>query len=116
MALGNSNSSSKSRGKNKPVAVRRIKEVRNAAGFTEFTCGPVAANSTNSCGGGNTGNTFYHDGIGTIPVLQDKIYKQRRARNPNTFTAGFYKVAASGKGSVTLQINSSGVCIGRTTC
>jgi len=116
MALGNNISMGKARGKNKPMQIKRSKEYATAAGYTQFTCGTVAANSSDCCSGGNTGNTFYHDGSGTIPVLQDKIYKQQRARNPNTFTAGFYKVAASGKGSVTLQINSSGVCIGRTTC
>ena len=115
MALGNSNSSSKSRGKNKPVAVRRIKEVRNAAGFTQFTCGPVSANSTNSCGGDSTGNTFYHDGSGAFPVVNDVVYSSKRARNPNSFTAGFYKFTSSGR-SATVEINNIGVVLSRTNC
>jgi hypothetical protein len=115
MALGNSNSSSKSRGKNKPVAVRRIKEVRNAAGFTEFTCGPVAANSTNSCGGDVTGNTFYHDGSAALPAVNDVVYSSKRARNPNRFTAGFYKITDRGR-TASLQINSLGVVLTKRNC
>ena len=97
------------------VRVKRIREVRNAAGFTEFTCGPVAANSTNSCGGGGTGNTFYHDGSGAFPVVNDVVYSSRRARNPNSFTAGFYKFTSSGR-SATIEINNIGVVLSRTNC
>lgn len=97
------------------VRVKRIREVRNAAGFTEFTCGPVAANSTNSCGGGGTGNTFYHDGSGAFPVVNDVVYSSRRARNPNSFTAGFYKFTSSGR-SATVEINNIGVVLSRTNC
>ena len=115
MALGNSNSSSKSRGKNKPVAVRRIKEVRAAAGYTEFTCGPLAVNSSNSCGGAVTGNTFYHDGSAALPVVNDVVYSRKGARNPNSFTAGFYKITSSGR-SASLQINSLGVVLAKSNC
>ena len=97
------------------VRVKRIREVRNAAGFTEFTCGPVAANSTNSCGGGGTGNTFYHDGSGAFPVVNDVVYSSKRARNPNSFTAGFYKFTSSGR-SATVEINNIGVVLSRTNC
>ena len=97
------------------VRVKRIREVRNAAGFTEFTCGPVAANSTNSCGGGGTGNTFYHDGSGAFLVVNDVVYSSKRARNPNSFTAGFYKFTSSGR-SATVEINNIGVVLSRTNC
>jgi hypothetical protein len=97
------------------VRIKRIREVKNAAGFTEFTCGPVAANSTNSCGGGGTGNTFYHDGNAAFPVVNDVVYSSKRARNPNSFTAGFYKFTSSGR-SATVEINNIGVVLSRTNC
>ena len=97
------------------VRVKRIREVRNADNYTQFTCGPVAANSTNSCGGGGTGNTFYHDGSGAFPVVNDVVYSSRRARNPNSFTAGFYKFTSSGR-SATVEINNIGVVLSRTNC
>ena len=97
------------------VRVKRIREVRNADNYTQFTCGPVSANSTNSCGGDSTGNTFYHDGSGAFPVVNDVVYSRRRARNPNSFTAGFYKFTSSGR-SATVEINNIGVVLSRTNC
>jgi len=116
MALGNANTSAQARGKNKATKIKKRKEIVAAASYTAFNCGPVAADHATACAGANTGNTFYHDGSAVIPVVNDKVYKEQRARNPNTFTAGFYKVSAGGKGSLSLQINSLGVCIARTNC
>lgn len=116
MALGNNMSMGQARGKAKPVMVKRIKEFKIAENYTAFNSGPVAANAYAACSGSNTGNTFYHNGSSAIPVVDDIVYRTKRARNPNTFTAGFYKVAAGGKGNVNIQINSSGVCIARANC
>jgi hypothetical protein len=115
MALGNNISMGKARGKNKPMQIKRSKEYATAASYTQFTCGPVAANSTNSCGGGGTGNTFYHDGNAAFPVVNDVVYSSKRARNPNRFTAGFYKFTSSGR-SATVEINNIGVVLSRTNC
>ena len=97
------------------VRVKRIREVRNADNYTQFTCGPVAANSTNSCGGAVTGNTFYHDGSAALPAVNDVVYSSKRARNPNSFTAGFYKITDRGR-TASLQINSLGVVLTKRNC
>tara|TARA_R100001015_G_C4579127_1_gene135931 strand:+ start:453 stop:797 length:345 start_codon:yes stop_codon:yes gene_type:complete len=97
------------------VRVKRIREVRNADNYTQFTCGPVAANSTNSCGGTVTGNTFYHDGSAALPAVNDVVYSSKRARNPNSFTAGFYKITDRGR-TASLQINSLGVVLTKRNC
>ena len=97
------------------VRVKRIREVRNADNYTQFTCGPVSANSTNSCGGAVTGNTFYHDGSAALPAVNDVVYSSRRARNPNSFTAGFYKITDRGR-TASLQINSLGVVLTKRNC
>ena len=115
MALGNNMSMGQARGKAKPIMVKRIREVKNAAGFTEFTCGPLAVNSSNSCGGAVTGNTFYHDGSAALPVVNDVVYSSKRARNPNRFTAGFYKITSGGR-TASLQINSLGVVLAKSNC
>jgi len=113
--LGNGSSTTVSRSKSKAVIVKRRKEVVAAAGYTEFTCGPVAANGTNSCGGAVTGNTFYHDGSAALPAVNDVVYSSKRARNPNRFTAGFYKITDRGR-TGSLQINSLGVVLAKSNC
>ncbi len=115
MALGNNISMGKARGKNKPMQIKRSKEYATAASYTQFTCGPVAANSTNSCGGAVTGNTFYHDGSAALPAVNDVVYSSKRARNPNSFTAGFYKITDRGR-TGSLQINSLGVVLTKRNC
>ena len=78
--------------------------------------GSNAGEGSSQDDGGTTGNTFYYNGGALIPIVNDIVYKTKRARNPNTFPPGFYKVAAGGKGSISIQLNSSGVCIARTGC
>ena len=51
MALGNANSSAQSRGKNKPVIVKRRKEVVTAKNYRSIICGRRAANKPASCSG-----------------------------------------------------------------
>ena len=115
MALGNANTAAQARGKNKATKIKKRKEVVAAAGYTEFTCGPVAANGTNSCGGAVTGNTFYHDGSAALPAVNDVVYSSKRASNPNRFTAGFYKITDRGR-TASLQINSLGVVLTKRNC
>ena len=116
MALGNANTTAQARGKNKATKIKKRKEVVAAASYTEFNAGPVAADHATACAGAATGNTFYHDGTALIPTADDIVYKTKRARNPNSFTAGFYKLAVGAKGFATMSVNSSGVCTARTNC
>mgnify|MGYP004453859757 CR=1 FL=1 len=115
MALGNANTSAQARGKNKATKIKKRKEIVAAASYTAFNCGTVAANSSDCCSGGNTGNTFYHDGNASFPVVNNIVYSSKRARNPNRFTAGFYKFTSSGR-SATVEINNIGVVLSRTNC
>ncbi len=113
--MGLGNSAGQTGGKSRGVIVKRVKERHIARDYRSFNCGPVAANSTNSCAGGSTGNTFYHNGSADFPVANDIVYSSQRAFNPNTFTAGFYKFTSSGR-SATVEINNIGVVLSRTNC
>ena len=113
MALGNNSGKSSSR--HKGQIRKAIKERSDATSHTQFTCGPVAADSTNSCGGAVTGSTFYHDGSAALPAVNDVVYSSKRARNPNRFTAGFYKITDRGR-TASLQINSLGVVLTKRNC
>tara|TARA_Y100000401_G_scaffold115485_1_gene119302 strand:+ start:758 stop:1099 length:342 start_codon:yes stop_codon:yes gene_type:complete len=113
MALGNS--AGQTGGKSRGVIVKRAKERYQARNYTSFNCGPVAANHSNACSGDAIGNTFYHDGVAPFPVADDIVYSIKRAHNPNTFTAGFYKFSDRGR-SATVEIDSRGAVLSRTNC
>tara|TARA_R100000995_G_scaffold31858_2_gene14264 strand:+ start:1218 stop:1559 length:342 start_codon:yes stop_codon:yes gene_type:complete len=113
MALGNSSGASSARQKGQ--IIKGIRERRRAANYTQFNCGPVAANHSNACSGDSTGNTFYHNGSAPFPVANDVVFSSKRARDPNRFTAGFYKFTSGGR-SATVEINNIGVVLSRTNC
>ena len=80
MALGNANTSAQARGKNKPVIVKRRKEVVLAKTYNSVsgTIKEVAA----ACGTRNPLNeTYYHNGGRSTPSVNDIVYVSRRADN-----------------------------------
>tara|TARA_R100001443_G_scaffold111187_1_gene123775 strand:+ start:159 stop:515 length:357 start_codon:yes stop_codon:yes gene_type:complete len=110
MALGNSFSMGQARGKAKPVLVKRTKEVRIAKDYNSVSLSPAQADTTAACaysGGGGTFTTYYHTNAGPLPALNDIVYKDKRARNPNSFAAGFYQIDL-GKSKVVIEINAIG--------
>ena len=116
MSLGNANSSAQSRGKNKPVIVKRRKEVVAAKDYRSIISGRSAANHPASCSGTPVGELFYHNGSSSIPVVNDIVYTSKRARNPNSLEAGFYKIDGGGGRFKTLEINSAGVVVATQNC
>jgi len=110
MSLGNANTAAQARGKNKAVKIRRHKEIVNAANYNTVSLSPAQADATAACaysGGGGTFTTYYHTNAGPLPAVNDRVYKDRRARNPNSFAAGFYQIDL-GKSKVALEINDIG--------
>jgi len=116
MALGNTNASAQARGKNKATVIKKNREVRNAINYRSFTCGARAANHPASCSGTPVGEAFYHNGSSLLPVVNDIVYTKKRARVPNSFEAGFYKVDGSGGRFKTLEIDSAGVVTATHNC
>ena len=116
MALGNANSSVQSRGKNKPVLVKRRKEVVAAKDYNTVVLSPVGANAPAVCSYSGSGfTTYYHNGSNANPAVNDIVYNSRRAKNPNTFNAGFYRMSI-GKSNIALEIDSNGVVRAGTPC
>ena len=114
MALGNANSSAQSRGKNKPVIVKRRKEVVAARGYNSFASSTVQA--SNACRlSGSLGETFYHNGSRTLPAANDVVYLTRRANPRGVLEAGHYKIVIGGR-NYSIQVGSSGVVLAVTTC
>lgn len=108
MALGNANSSAQSRGKNKAVVVKRRKEVVIAKDYNTVTMSPPQANPIAACTYSGDGYvTYYHNGSNALPVLNDIVYKDKRARNPNRFVSGHYQLDL-GKSKISFEINAIG--------
>ena len=120
MALGNSNSSSKSRGKNKPVIVKRRKEVVMAKNFHALTSSG-SFGSGNACKySGSLAKTFYHNGSDPLPGKNDVVYSTKRANPKSVLEAGNYKisVALAGKKPFVgvMNINAIGVVASVERC
>ena len=116
MALGNANTSAQARGKNKATKIRKRKEVVLAKNYNSFNASPVQASTKGACGYPKSlSETFYHNGTGVLPTINDIVYKSKRARSKNKFIAGHYKVALR-KTFKSLQINSVGVVIAEAKC
>jgi hypothetical protein len=117
MGLGNNMSVGKAKGKSKALVKRRYKEIADGANLTMFRCGIRRNNHTDACAVSDTNtNTFYHDGSAVIPVPDDIVYAEQRALTNNKMEAGVYKIAAGGKGSVTITLNVAGVVTARANC
>ena len=116
MALGTSNTSAQARGKNKATKIKKRKEVVAAASYNTVTMSPVQANAPAACAYSGDGYvTYYHNGSNALPAVNDTVYNTRRAKNPNSFTAGYYQMAV-GKNKIALNINSTGLVLSGTAC
>ena len=114
MSLGNANSSAQSRGKNKPVIVKRRKEVVAAKGYTSFSSCTVQSNGGNACAA-TMDQTYYHDGSGSTPTTGDKVYKRARANDRYFLADGHYKIDGGSGRFKTMPI-TSGVVGSITNC
>ena len=78
MGLGNNMGMGKAKGKSRPEMMKRIKEVREASGFTAFQGSALQSSDACSLDNSNVNITYYHDGTGTLPQVADKIYTRKR--------------------------------------
>ena len=97
MALGNANNSAQSRGKNRPVIVKRRKEVVLAKGYTAITGstnqGAVTGAATCSVSNSELNLIYYHNNTGQdCPTVGSKLYSRPRANDKFLLTDGMYKI------------------------
>jgi hypothetical protein len=114
MALGNSNNSAQTRGKNKPILVKRRKEVVAAKGYNSFTSSVVQSRSACSYRG-SIDQTYYHNGRGALPVAGDKVYRVARANDRYLLADGHYKISDNRGGFRSIPV-TSGVVGSVTNC
>ena len=107
MALGNANTSAQARGKNKPVIVKRRKEVVMAKGYNSFASSTVQ--TKNACSlEVSLSKTFYHNGARALPAANDVVYSTRRANSRGVVEAGHYKIVIAGR-NYNMEVGRSGV-------
>ena len=112
MALGNSNAQAQSRGKNKPVIVKRRKEVVLGKGlFTgtiNMTPFPDVNKPLSACALGTPDTTVFHDGGGDNfagVTIGTKVYTRRRVNDDFTLsTDGAYKAINDRGDNVSITI------------
>ena len=109
MALGNNFSMGQARGKAKPVLVKRRKETWLAKDYTAILS--TAGQGTSACAISLGSNVYYHDGSGSFPVADDKVYSARRAGTAFLLPVGHYKMhfASDLRTSKNIEINPIGV-------
>ena len=114
MALGNSSSMGQARGKNEGTKVKRIAEEITAKDYRSFSVSPRQA--SDSCPlSVSLSKTYFHDGAGALPTVDDIVYVRKQAENPNVFNGGHYKVN-DGRRNLNLEINDSGVVTRVSLC
>ena len=113
MALGNNFSMGQARGKAKPVLVKRRKEAAKDCTVILSTAGQ----GTSACALSIGSNEYYHDGSGTFPANDDKVYSIKRASSKYYLANGHYKMhnASDERTSKNIEI-SSGVVTRVTAC
>ena len=121
MALGNANTTAQARGKNKPVIVKRRKEVVLAKDYASIVAtgltGESTANGACALAGSLAFNKeYYVDNITNgIPDIGAKVYTRPRINDTYLLEEGIYLFQTGGK-NYTLQINSSQTVQSRPVC
>ena len=114
MALGNANASAQARGKNKPVEIKRTKEVVMAKNYNSITSSPVQ--SSDACRYSESlSETFYHSGARVLPATNDIVYATKRANSKTVVAAGHYRIQVSSS-YYNMQVGASGIVSRVTRC
>ena len=95
MALGNANTSAQSRGKNKPVIVKRRKEVVLAKSYNSFQISEALTGVSNQgeicASSASVNTTVYHNGSSATPGKNDLIYTRARKNDKYLLEDGYYR-------------------------
>ena len=117
MALGNTNASAQSRGKAKPVLVKRRKEVVLAKDYHAISGSTVESNNSAACALGSTPNTYYHSGSSAAGyTTNDYVYTIKRLNSSFYLPDGYYKVSHDGSTFKSIQISSGQIASTPSTC
>ena len=108
MALGNANTSAQARGKNKPVIVKRRKEVVLAKSYGTITSSAVQGRDACAANPSSVTQIHYSGGSSPVPRVGDKIYARQRVSDKFLLQAGEYKISDGRGGYVAMTIDALG--------
>ena len=113
MALGNANSSAQARGKNKPVLVKRRKEVVAAKDFHAIT-GSIETGETShslACSTSEAVNQTYYHNAGSAGgyTINTTFYTRARENSRYQLADGYYKVTHNGSAFKSIQIHRGNI-------
>ena len=114
MALGNSNSVGKARGKNTGVKVKRTREVKAAASFIAFQGSALQSSAACPLHNSNVNITYYHNGSSGLPGVGEKIYTKKRESDRFILTQANEHIKAVDRGRYYNIEYKAGV-VGRVT-
>jgi len=116
MALGNANSSAQSRGKNKPVIVKRTKEIFLAKDFKAFQGSAVQGSAACGVMNGDVNITYYHGGNNNLPLTTgDPIITIKRKADEFNVADGYIRVGPDRGRYFSVQV-VDGKTAGFTSC
>ena len=116
MALGNANNSAQSRGKNKPIIVRRRKEVVAAKDYGVVTSSTVQGRDACAVHSSSVTQIYYSGGASPVPRVGDKVYARKRVSDRYLLRAGEYKVSDGRGGYAAMTIDSNGLVSSLAGC
>jgi len=114
MALGNSNSVGKARGKNIGVKVKRTREVKAAENFIAFQGSALQSSAACPLHNSNVNITYYHNGSSGLPGVGEKIYTKQRESDRFILTQANEHIKAVDRGRYYNIEYKAGV-VGRVT-
>ncbi len=116
MALGNANTQAQSRGKNKPVIVKRRRQVVAAKGYGTVTSSTVQGRDACAVNSSSVTRVYYSGGASPVPRVGDKVYARKRVSDRYLLQAGEYKVSDGRGGYAAMTIDSNGRVSGLAGC
>ena len=116
MALGNANSSAQSRGKNKPVIVKRRKEVVSAKNFKEVIGSLPQRRAACDLANRAVSVTYYHNGAQQTPSVGDRVYSIPRDNLRYIVAAGHYKIGPIVRAYYNIEVDARGQITAITAC
>ena len=116
MALGNANTSAQARGKNKPVIVKRRREIVAAKGFQRITGSVPQRSAACALPIRAVSITYYHDGARQVPVVGDRVYSIPRDNLRYIVAAAHYKIGPIVRAYYNIEVDARGQITAITAC
>jgi len=116
MSLGNNIGMAQAKGKNKPVVIKRAKEIHDAKDYTAFQGSAVQSSAACGVMNGDVNITYYHGGNHALPLTTgNPIITMKRKADEFNVVNGYIKVGPDRGRYFSVQV-VDGKNAGTTSC